>query len=294
MASYSHIPPIQCLVTFEAVARLRSASKASEELCVTISAVSHRIRQLEAHLDFKLFARSDFTLTADGAAYLAHVRTGLDALQQMSGPLSSRRQARLRVAIPPTFCRELVMPKLTLFRHAYPDIDLVFQVAIPLLDVKGEPADFEVRFGTGGYSDCEHRLLVADVVQPACSPSFVHEFGPFNGFASKAELTQARLIRSPLEPWSPWFAHCGLKLAEPQAGSQFNDLGLAYDAAATGFGVVMLRQRLGASWLASGRLVALNPHAVPAPNNHYLCWAPGALERWECQAFADWLLQALA
>lgn len=38
--AFNRIPPIQCLVTFEAVARLRSGSKAAEELTVTTSAVS--------------------------------------------------------------------------------------------------------------------------------------------------------------------------------------------------------------------------------------------------------------
>jgi len=78
-----HIPPIQCLLTFEALARLRNAGRAANELCVTPSAVSHRIRQLESHLGFKLFGRSDFTLTADGAAYLANVRAGLAAFGQI-------------------------------------------------------------------------------------------------------------------------------------------------------------------------------------------------------------------
>ena len=64
--SLQHIPPIQCLLTFEAVARLRHAGRAADELCVTASAVSHRIRQLESHVGFKLFGRSDFNLTADG------------------------------------------------------------------------------------------------------------------------------------------------------------------------------------------------------------------------------------
>ena len=41
------IPPIQCLLTFEALARLRSVTQTADELCVTPSAVSHRIRQLE-------------------------------------------------------------------------------------------------------------------------------------------------------------------------------------------------------------------------------------------------------
>ena len=61
------IPPIHCLLSFEALARLRSVTLAAEELNVTPSAVSHRMRQLESQLGVKLFARSDFTLSADGA-----------------------------------------------------------------------------------------------------------------------------------------------------------------------------------------------------------------------------------
>ena len=161
-----HIPPIQCLLTFEAVARLRNASRAADELCVTPSAVSHRIRQLESHLGFKLFGRSDFSLTADGAAYLANVRTGLAALQAMPGGNAAKQQraTRLRIAVTPTFSRVFLMPRLELFRNIYPDIELVLQVSIPLLDVTAEQADLEVRFGTGAYADCEHRLLLDEEI----------------------------------------------------------------------------------------------------------------------------------
>jgi len=198
------------------------------------------------------------------------------------------------VAVTPTFCRQLLMPRLALFRNAYPDIDLVFQVSIPLLDVKAEPADLEVRYGAGAYTDCQHRLLLTDRVTPACSPGFLHEFGPFDGLRRAEEVQQTRLLFSPLEPWSSWFAHCGLHLPEPQAEAQFNDLGLAYDAAASGLGVVLLRHRLGAEWLSAGRLVALSPQAAASPNAHHLCWHGDAPTRWECQAFADWLTQSLS
>jgi DNA-binding transcriptional LysR family regulator len=77
-----HIPPIHCLQTFEAVARLHQLRRAADELCVTPSAVSHRIRQLETQLGFKLFDCGGFTLTPDGAAYLANVRAGLEVLQR--------------------------------------------------------------------------------------------------------------------------------------------------------------------------------------------------------------------
>lgn len=288
-----HIPPIQCLLTFEALARLRHAGRAADELCVTPSAVSHRIRQLESHLGVKLFGRTDFSLTADGAAYLANVRAGLAAFSQVPSPRPGKGVTRLRLAVTPTFARVFLMPRLELFRNEYPDIELIVQVSIPLLDVTAEAADLEVRFGVGGYSDVEHREIVAEEVSPACSPSYLHERGPFAGFEAEAEISQTRLVRSPLEPWVPWFASCGLALPEPGAGAQFNDLGLAYDAAASGFGVVLARLRLASSWLDSGRLVRLSPRAVRSPHRHYICWKRGALERWECAAFADWLSKAL-
>src|SRR3954463_13183132 len=79
------IPPIQCLLTFEALARLRSATLAAEELCVTPSAVSHRVGQLEEAIGTKLFGRADFSLTTDGSEYLAHVREGLAVLGRFPG-----------------------------------------------------------------------------------------------------------------------------------------------------------------------------------------------------------------
>ncbi|HNN90603.1 MAG TPA: LysR family transcriptional regulator, partial [Giesbergeria sp.] len=27
----------------------------------------------------------------------------------------------------------------------------------------------------------------------------------------------------------------------------------------------------------------------PSPHAHYLCWRTGAMDRWECAAFAEWL-----
>ena len=49
------IPPINCLATFEVLARVRSMKKAAEELCVTPSAISHRMRLMESILQRPLF-----------------------------------------------------------------------------------------------------------------------------------------------------------------------------------------------------------------------------------------------
>ncbi|WP_284616117.1 LysR substrate-binding domain-containing protein [Aquabacterium humicola] len=292
----ARLPPIQNLQAFEALARLRSVTQAADELAVTPSAVSHRLRQLETQLGTRLFERADFTLTADGVAALVQVRAALAALAQLP-QRGANDGARLRIAVTPTFSREVLLPRLAGFRHAWPDIELVLQVAIPLLDVTGEPADLEIRYGPepAPGSGLAHRLLLADEITPACSPEFLAEHGPFDGhFESAAEVGRVRLIRSPLEPWSTWFAACALALPEPREGAQFNDVGLMLEAAAAGFGVTLARLKLGAAWLDSGRLLRLSPRAVPSPHQHWLCWKPGALQRWECAAFADWLRQSLA
>lgn len=288
------IPPIHCLLAFEALARLRSVTLAAEALSVTPSAVSHRIRQLESQLGFKLFGRADFSLSVDGSAYLDQVRVALQALASPPGGAREAGVTKLRLAVTPTFSRQILLPRLALFRHAYPDVELILQVSIPLLNVTAESADLEIRFGAGGYTDVEELRILSDEVFPVCSPEYLHEFGPFEGFASAAEVARVRLIRSPLEPWRTWFQHCGIAMPEPREGSQFNDIGLMLDAAVAGFGVALTRSRLGMAWVDSGRLIRLSPQAVASPHHHHVCWKPGTLARWECAAFVEWLAASLA
>ena len=288
--SATRIPPIQCLLTFEALARLRSVTQAADELCVTSSAVSHRVKQLEQILGTKLFGRADFSLTTEGSEYLAHVREGLAILERFPSTQSAPGKRKLRLAVTPTFARAILIPRLRQFTEAYPEIDLTLQVSIPLLDVVAEDADLMVRFGTGRYADVEHVCLTRDEVTPLASPAFVREHGPFDAVE---DLEGARLLRSPLEPWRTWFAAHQLDWPEPADGSQFNDIGLMCDAAAAGMGIALVRLRLGAPWLDNGALVRLYARSVPSPHAHYLCWNTGAMDRWECAAFADWLKKAV-
>jgi DNA-binding transcriptional LysR family regulator len=285
----ARIPPIQCLVTFEALARLRSVSLAADELCVTPSAVSHRVRQLEQIIGTKLFGRADFSLTTEGSEYLAHVREGLAVLGRFPGRDASGKR-KLRVAVTPTFARSILMPRLRAFIDAYPEVDLTLQVSIPLLDVVAEDADLMIRFGSGRYADVEYTCLMTDEVTPLASPAFLREHGPFDTIE---ELAAAKLIKTPLEPWRTWFLAHGIDAPEPAEGSSFNDVGLVCEAAAQGLGIALVRLKLGRPWLDNGTLERLSPRNVPSPHAHYLCWRTGTMDRWECAAFAEWLKKSL-
>jgi DNA-binding transcriptional LysR family regulator len=293
MGGAKRIPPIQCLLTFEALARLRSVTQAAEELFVTPSAVSHRVKQLEQIIGTKLFGRADFSLTTEGSEYLAHVREGLATLQKFpgtAGQSANPGKRKLRLAVTPTFSRSILIPRLRQFTEAYPEIELTLQVSIPLLDVVAEDADLMVRFGTGRYADVEHVCLLQDEVTPLASPAYVREHGPFE---APEDLEGEALLRSPLEPWRTWFAANQQNWPEPLEGSQFNDVGLMCDAAAAGMGVALVRIKLGAPWLDNGSLVRLYERNVPSPHAHYLCWRTGMMDRWECAAFADWLRKSV-
>ena len=175
-----------------------------------------------------------------------------------------------------------------MFRHTYPEIDLVLQVSIPLFNVVSQETDLEVRFGQGPFQDRESVHLMSDYVTPVCSPNYLNEVGSLTGFDQDEIVARSLLVHSELEPWETWFDYYNLDKQRLKTTAKFNDLGLLYDAAAAGLGVCLTRTRLGAAWLESGRLIRLSEQALPAPNRHYLCWKPGVAERWECAAFIEW------
>ena len=167
----ARIPPIQCLADFEALARLRSVSQAAEELFVTPSAVSHRVRQLEEMLGTKLFGRADFSLTTGRQRIPRACARRAGGARPLSRQGRGQGKRKLRVAVTPTFARSILMPRLRGFIEAYPEIDLTLQVSIPLLDVVAEDADLMIRFGTGRYADVEHVCVMTDEVTPLASPA---------------------------------------------------------------------------------------------------------------------------
>lgn len=80
MASAFHrVPPLHLLIAFESAARLGSFARAAEELSVTPSAVSHRIKNLEELWGEDLFVRSNaaLRLTSAGMRYQRNVEDAL-------------------------------------------------------------------------------------------------------------------------------------------------------------------------------------------------------------------------
>jgi LysR family transcriptional regulator, glycine cleavage system transcriptional activator len=285
------LPPLHCLQAIEAVARLGSVVAAADELCVTASAISHRLRQLEVWLGQPLIARPQpLTLTAHAVQYAMAARAALAGLEALPAPRADTSR-RLLVAVPPTFARNILVPRLAAFTESHPDIELELQLTIPLLDVKAGEADVEVRYGGGQYADAGGpELLLAEPVFPVAAPTYIVRTGPFD---TPAALRKAHLLRSPLEPWRPWFAAAGLDWPEPAQGVQFNDLGLLMEAAVAGQGIALGRRTIIRHWLAAGLLVPVLDLAAESPHAYWLLYDRADLQRPEVRRFIDWLRAAV-
>lgn len=285
------LPPLHCLQAIEAVARLGSVVAAADELCVTASAISHRLRQLEVWLGQPLIARPQpLTLTPHAVQYAVAARAALAGLEALPAPRVDASR-RLLVAVPPTFARNILVPRLAAFTAQFPDIELELQLTIPLLDVKAGEADVEVRYGGGQYADAGGaELLLAEPVYAIASPRYVERCGPFG---EPAALRAANLLRSPLEPWRPWFKAAGLDWPEPSHGVQFNDLGLLMEAAVAGQGVALGRRTIIRHWLDAGLLMPLFDLAAESPHAYWLLYDRADLQRLEVRRFIDWLRDAV-
>lgn len=93
VSAIRRIPPMHALSAFESAARLGGFGQAANELCITPSAVSHRIRQLEALLEIQLFERTPTgtRLTGEGRRYLESVREAFDKLASAGGGWPPKR-----------------------------------------------------------------------------------------------------------------------------------------------------------------------------------------------------------
>ena len=267
------LPSLDGLRAVDAAARLGSFERAAEGLAITASAVAKRVAAVEGLLGTPLFLRNGRTLQPTPACldYLPPVRAALALLAQM--PQHQRphaRARRLRISAPPTFARLVLVPALEDFSRAHPGIDIEVVLSIPFLDNPAHSApqaDVAVRHGDAAALG--GTVLMHDVVLPVAAPALLQRLGWAGAATQPADLARAPLLRTPVEPWAPWFRAAGLPWPEPEQGPLLVDLGLTLEAALGGQGVALARPALARRWLGDGSLVPL--FALSArPHHHYL------------------------
>ncbi|HYD72209.1 MAG TPA: LysR family transcriptional regulator, partial [Candidatus Binatia bacterium] len=169
----SHLPSLQTLRAFAAAGRLKSYSKAAEELGLTHGAVSHRIRELEQRVGVTLFRREGNTmvLTPAGQKLEAQVRQGLSLLEQAFAPAPTRSKTTRHIVMTsvPSLASTWLLVRLGEYRADNPDIDIELRVSESLNDYKKEGIDLGVRLGAGGWPGLHAEKLFDEALTPICT-----------------------------------------------------------------------------------------------------------------------------
>ena len=122
-----HLPPLGALVIFEAAARRMSFTRAAEEIGITQAAVSRQIQSLERSLGFPLFRRKHrgIELTERGRMLSRTMSDALGRISETVETITDRNQsAELVIAATVAFSHFWLLPKISGFRRAHPDIRL--------------------------------------------------------------------------------------------------------------------------------------------------------------------------
>jgi len=167
-----HLPPLETLVTFEAVGRNASFTRAATELCLTQSAVSKQIRALELSLKTELFERQarGVKLTSSGASLFAEVSTQLEALLRSVSRLRAGRDANtITVQCTHAVAQFWLFPRLLAFNKQHPEITVSIHANNDMDESSVAEHDFGILYGAGHWSSLAAVSLFDEIVYPIVS-----------------------------------------------------------------------------------------------------------------------------
>lgn len=265
------LPPLTALKTFEVAARYLHFGTAAQELCITRSAVSHQIRQLEQALNTTLFWRSgrQVQLTPAGKLLLPIVRDSFEQIRQgvrLVRQTSSQGDLTLMVYI--TVAVRWLIPRLHRYRPQQYAIRLLTSVMSWEFD--DEQADVGLVYARAANNPRLHyRYLFRSQIFPVCSPALSQ--GGL-GLRQPADLTNVKLLRiyTDDDRWQAWLEAAAIPQLAERTGIQVDNYLLAYEAAAEDQGVAMTCGPFAAQDLASGRLVQPFKLTIAEPGAWYL------------------------
>jgi len=129
-----------------------SLSAAGRKLAMPLPTVSRKVSELESHLKTRLLHRSTrrLTLTDAGRAYVAACKRILDDVEEAERAAAGEYSAPkgdLVITAPMVYGRLHILPVITEFLRAYPDVNIRLLLLDRMVNLFEEPVDLAVRIG---------------------------------------------------------------------------------------------------------------------------------------------------
>lgn len=280
---------LPALGVFAAAARHQNFAHAAEELHLTASAVSHHVRKLEASLGVVLFQRNarGVTLTAEGRQLADAASAAIADIGAVAANL--RRDGgitRLRISTLHSLAYCWLLPRLSRFCAAHPDIRIHIEASISLVRFDDDGPDLAIRHGPGQWAGLSSHHLMDDELFPVASPAL----------AGASDLTEPRQIASlplvsdmALQGWRDWFRAAGVRGLNLPAMHTFSDSTDAMRAAVYGIGAALARKQIVMPYLQRYELIRLPGPALKTRFAYYAVHPTHRPLNPAAEAFIEWM-----
>ncbi|MGF1733801.1 LysR substrate-binding domain-containing protein [Photobacterium satsumensis] len=280
---------------FEAAARLGSLTKAADELCVTPTAVSKQIKQLESLLSTELFTRSPqgVRLSDNGRRYLDRVTEALTILAEETLSMDEAANVpALDIEVGPCFLHFWLLPKLDQFRQEHPDV--LFNLNVNNERQVATDDSYDVAFFYSPIHSQNHNnyLVFHERVLLVCSPGFLEKHDGHIDISTVFDLPLV-MLKDELEfweGWQTWAKKAGLEYRIPHDAICMTDQVAVIQAAINDAGIALVWDWHVEELLDTGQLVALTELFDFTDKAYFLsiadhCTDPAA------KTFVDWVLK---
>jgi len=262
---------LEQLLAFQHVAEQLSFKKAADQLFLTATALSHRIKKLEQQLNIQLFERRtrSISLTPEGEYLLKHVQSGFGQIQTALFQLEQNKQRLFTITTTPSFASEWIIPYLPELQSRFPNIMFRVHASYDLINMTSGLYDLAIRYGSGGYQDVDAELFAVDEYVAVGHPSLdIATMNwttvPLIHFTWGDEYCPNRVN------WQKWFEKQGLHIQAGQAQVFYTQESHAIQAVLSGQGIALLSRISIANDLQHGRLKTVSPCVETAWNYYFL------------------------
>ena len=279
-------PPLDLLDTFVAVAREGNLTRAARARHLTVSALSHRLRQLEERLGQALLVRGPrgVTPTPAGARLLEQVAPAIETIERALRGLRSRAREGLTISLMPTMASGWLIPRLPRFVAQHPEIGINLLSTWERVDFDREDVDCALRYGAGQWNRVTAEPLFDEYLSPVASPELLRRIGA----VKPADLAKAPLLDDTGGRWREWFARFGG--APPRHYvAVFDDAEALHHAALQGLGIALDRMLLARASIEAGRLRSLSRKRLKSDWSHYLVYPARSADLPAFTTFRQWL-----
>lgn len=300
MSAIMSIPmdSLGALNAFVQAAETRSFTVAGRQLGVSSSAVGKAVARLEDRLGVRLFHRSTraITLTPEGRLFLERCRRIFCEMEAAELELSQSRAhpgGVLRVSLP--LVGMLMMPSLSAFMRAWPDIELDLDFTDRLVDVIEEGFDAAIRTGDPDDSRLMTRSLGTFRYRLVGAPGYFERYGVPR---SPADLASHRCLRhrypstGKLEEWC-LADEDGTPVETMARASVSSTIEPLVYMAEHGLGLACLPDFAVRDRLATGALVSVLDDAVRHTGTFRILWPSSRHLSPKLRVFVDFMAENL-